>query len=124
MTLRPALAIGVLVLVSLACGQYVPTVTPTAQVTPEPQEAATQPATPTPAPSPVPTAADVAVIVVPAVNVRAEPDGAVIGSLAAGDSVTVLECRDSWCQVEYLEQTGYIWAGCLSIESGLGCEAK
>jgi uncharacterized protein YgiM (DUF1202 family) len=115
----PILAILAAILASLACTQVVQIPTPTVP----PLPSATSTAKP-PTPTASPTAADVATVVQATVNLRAEPDGAVIGSLAAGDSVTVLECADSWCEVEYLEQIGYIWQGCLSIESGLKCEAK
>jgi hypothetical protein len=92
-----------------------------------PPPSATSTAKPTPTPSPtstVPTAADVATVVQATVNLRAEPDGAVIGALAAGDSVTVIECVDSWCKIETDVLGGWIYQGCLSLETELECQAK
>jgi hypothetical protein len=127
MTLRPALAIGVLVLVSLACGQYVPTVTPTAQVTPEPQEVATQTATLPPTPSPVPTAADVADTVIvkqPIVRVRDAADGDPTGDyVTAGQEVNVLEYSEDGDWARIAEPPGWVWAGCLEGVNDKGCEA-
>lgn len=125
MTLRPLLAIGVLVLVSLACGQYVPTVTPTT-----PAATATRPSpaptvTRTPEIAPEPSQGHTAVILRPLVNVRETPGGAVIVTLAEGDTVTVNICSDSWCEiVEPVE--GWIFAGCLDMEASekLGCRAE
>lgn len=95
---------------------------------------------PTPSPTPPPSATlhlvatakatdaqasiDTATVVQATVNLRAEPDGDVIGALAAGDTVVLLSCDGDWCQVEYLEQTGYVFKGCLSVESSLLCQAK
>ena len=116
----------VLVLASLACGQIVTTPIPTAVI------AITQ--TPTVAPTPIPSptvtlSPDMAQIVAPTVNVRQTPDGTVIGTLKAGDAVTVLGCGTDpeaddyrWCSIA--EPSGYVWQGCLSINDGLGCEAK
>ena len=74
-------------------------------------------------PSPTATLSpDMAQIVAPVVNVRAKPDGDVIGTLKAGDAVTVLSCDGNWCEIA--DPAGYVFKGCLSVESGLGCEAK
>ena len=81
-------------------------------------------------PSPTVTLSpDMAQIVAPTVNVRQTPDGTVIGTLKAGDAVTVLGCGTDpeaddyrWCSIA--EPSGYVWQGCLSINDGLGCEAK
>jgi hypothetical protein len=129
--IRVLFALAVLSLASLACGgQFVATVTPTSQP-PQVVTQVTPVSTPTntPAsalpPSPVPTAADVATVVQATVNLRAEPDGAVIGSLAAGDSVTVIRCDADWCEIETEQMSGFIFAGCLSgYGEGKGCEAK
>lgn len=64
-----------------------------------------------------------AVVAGPFVNVRAAPDGTVIGTLRAGDAVEVLECASNWCRVR--EPGGWIWQGCLSYRpAGLECRAK
>jgi hypothetical protein len=133
MTLRPALAISVLVLVSLACGQYVPTVTPTAQVTPEPQEVTpVSTLRPTLRPSPVPTStpADTATIRA-TVYVRQSADAASaeVGSLETGQTVEVLACDGSWCEIEYMFEnetvTGFVFRGCLSDNpDNLKCEVR
>jgi hypothetical protein len=122
---RPCIFILALILASLACGQY---------VTPTPTVSAPAPSTPTPAATaaaltatPSPTEAadslqDVRQIKAVAVNVRAEPEGAVVGALQAGDRVTVNECSNNWCSIsEPLE--GWVWEGCLS-GSEKGCEAR
>lgn len=58
----------------------------------------------------------------PVVNVRAEPSGTVLRTLRAGDHVTLLLCRNDWCE---LADGGWIFRGCLSIHGNLGCtEAK
>ena len=118
--------------VTLACGGTF-LATPTPQVTPM-QAVGVPEVTPSPAPSPTLTApaksptsaaqSSTATILRPAVNLRDEPGGVVIGTLAAGDVVTVLECKDNWCKVSLLEQTGYIYRGCLSGNDDLGCEAR
>ena len=112
-------AIGLLAAASLACTQAVQI--PTATPLPSP----TDTARPTLRPSPSPTAeVDTATVASAAVNVRAEPAGAVIGSLEAGDTVTVTECADSWCKIEQPFE-GYIWQGCLSDNpTKLGCQAE
>ena len=126
-------AVVVLLLSSLACEQAVVTVTPIT-----PAEAVTTPDnTPTPTPTPRPTgtaAADVAVvaeIVRPVVNYRDAAGGTVIGNLEAGDTVTVLGCIEDgdlagWCEVEIETEQMFVfvWAGCLSIDSEKGCQAK
>ena len=126
--------LSILLLSSLACGQIVTTPIPTAVSI----IAITQTPTMTPTPIPSPTAPtdgtvtlspDTAQIVAPTVNVRQTPDGTVIGTLKAGDAVTVLGCGTDpeaddyrWCSIA--EPSGYVWQGCLSINDGLGCEAK
>jgi hypothetical protein len=87
----------------------------------------------TPAPTVTPTATphepheeDVQTATVRAalVNVRANPDGEVVGQVEAGTDVRIIECADGWCEVEADEMTGWIYQGCLSIADGQGCEAK
>jgi hypothetical protein len=120
------LAFLLLVIPMLACGQYI-TPTPTATEVPN---TPTIP-TPTPFPTSTPEPVDVgnatqeAVTVLQAVvNVRSEPGGAVVGSLAAGDPVTVTGCADNWCEISQ-PISGFVWMGCLSNKpDGLGCEAR
>jgi uncharacterized protein YgiM (DUF1202 family) len=120
---RLKLALLVLVLSSLACMEPIVTATPEVTLTSEP--IVTIPAPTTPPSSPVPTAADVAVILRPVVNLRAEAGGAVVESVTAGTVVTVIDCGPEWCQVEYMEQIFYIWRGCLDgYADGRGCEAE
>jgi uncharacterized protein YgiM (DUF1202 family) len=119
---RIVLALSVLALSILACGQYVPTVTPTPAVS-------ETPSSPTPTPAPTATerprtteeAADVQTATVRAalVNVRANPGGEVIGQVEAGQEVTVLETDGDWVRIE----GGWIWGGCL-VGSDRGCEAR
>jgi len=126
---RLYVALLVLVLVSLACMEPIVTTTPT--TTPAPAVLApTVTTTPTLLPSPTATLSpDVAQIVAPVVNVRAKPDGDVIGTLKAGDAVTVLRCGTDpeaddyrWCSIA--EPAGWVWQGCLSGNPDLRCEAK
>jgi membrane-bound ClpP family serine protease len=57
-------------------------------------------------------------------NVRAEPNGAVVGYLGGGESVTVSECDGSWCHIEQ-PFDGWVWRGCLTDNpDDLGCQAK
>src|SRR3990170_4173747 len=105
-TRTTVLFVVVLVLSSLACGQIVTTL-PT---TPAPAVVATPTVTITPTILPSPTATlspGVAQIVAPVVNVRAKPDGVVIGTLKAGDAVTVLSCDGNWCEIA--EPAGYVF---------------
>jgi hypothetical protein len=112
----------VLVLSSLACMEQVVTPTPTVSaVAPTPSLV---PATPTRRAVPSATAEDVQTAVVRAalVNVRAMPDGEVIGQIEAGQEVEIVECQDNWCLL--VEPAGYVFQGCLSIADGQGCTAK
>ena len=121
---RALFAVLVVVGVTLACGTYV-TPTPTALpasgvtvVTPTP----TRTARPTPTPT---AAADEHVTIQATVNVRAEPDGIVIGSLASGEVVDLERCRDNWCKIRIERVFGYVWQGCTSNNPrNLGCEAR
>jgi SH3-like domain-containing protein len=64
-----------------------------------------------------------ALVADPFVNVRASPEGTVIGTLRAGDAVEIIECANHWCRIE--EPSGWIWQGCLSDPpAGLGCQAR
>jgi hypothetical protein len=125
-TLKILTTVLVLVLSSLACMEQV--------ATPTPAVSAAEPApTPSPVPAsatrraaPSPTAeADVQTAVVRAafVNVRAMPDGEVIGQIEAGQEVEIVECQDNWCLL--VEPAGYVFQGCLSEVAGeLRCEAR
>lgn len=64
-----------------------------------------------------------ATVKLPTVNVRAAPNGKVIGSLSVGTTVTVRQCVGNWCEIT--EPAGYIFRGCLSDNpEKLGCSAK
>jgi uncharacterized protein YgiM (DUF1202 family) len=97
--------------------------------------------TPTPPPAPpataifTPTATSVhvethvytatpqaAIVLAVYVNVRQTPDGAVIGTLEAGEVVTVLDVRGDW--VHIVEPDGWVYIGCLKDLSDKKCEAK
>jgi hypothetical protein len=118
-----------LVLASLACGQYVPTVTPIPTVTPTARPsltpASTQPPTQRATAEPI-----MAIVKAAVINVRAEPDGEVIAILNAGNTVKLLDncSADNWCKVQFgsagVTVTGYIWKGCLRLKSELGCSAR
>jgi SH3-like domain-containing protein len=76
-------------------------------------------------PSPTEAAeADTAQVIAAALYVRQLPDAGSekVGELYVGQRVTVISCADEWCQIEH--PFGYVYQGCLSIESDLGCEAK
>lgn len=119
----------VLVLSVLACMEPIATITPTGQpdavfisdtpTLPPPTQTATIP-TSTPLPLSTTQTATVKAVTV---NVRQLPNGEVIGHLEAGQSVTVLECVDSWCQISD-PVSGYVFQGCLSVADGQGCEAR
>jgi hypothetical protein len=121
---RVLIGVTILVLVTLACGQYVPTVTPTADA---PTAAPTPTVTPTAAPTISPTEAgaqDVAIVRQAFVNVRTEPDGAVIGYVEAGQEVSVLGCDGDWCEISTDALSGWIFRGCLIGNDDLKCEAR
>jgi uncharacterized protein YgiM (DUF1202 family) len=125
--------VGILLLSSLACGQYV-TTTPSPTLTtvsPSLVPAVLSPTrTPVPTETPQTVATNQAVIVKAVVNVRTSPCdkdgnncGNVIGSLEAGDVVEVIECRDNWCQVK--KPDGWVFQGCTDNNPNeLKCEAK
>lgn len=120
---KTILAILALILASMACGTYVtvtpdPTaILPTVTLSPTLAELL-----PTATARVIPTEQQAATIVQPFVNVRSAPDGDVIGFLRAGDMVSVLSCSELWCEIE--TPAGYVWKGCLTIESELGCSAR
>ena len=122
------LAIAVLALSALACGQYVPTITPTPSPVP-PTAAAT--ATPEPTRTPEPTATDGEVVqtatIQATVYVRtaADPNSPEAGSLTTGAEVEIVACEGDWCEIRTNELTGYVFRGCLSDNpEGLRCEAR
>ena len=108
-----------LLLSMLACmvQQITPTPTTpdnTATPTPPPAALATEPA----------TQAVTARVIAGSVNVRSEPNGEVVGQIFSDQSVTVLACVDGWCQIETDVLTGYVFEGCLSVETEKRCEAR
>lgn len=131
---RFLLSMTALVVMSLACGQYV---TPT-PLTPTPPAATLTPSL-APSATVAATARAVAteiaknfvVVRQAVVNVREAPCdakgdncGVVVGSVTAGQSVELVgKCnKDGWCQI--VDPAGYVFQGCLSIADGQGCEAK
>jgi curli biogenesis system outer membrane secretion channel CsgG len=121
--MRNLLALIVLALATLACGQYV-TATPTI---PPPSPSATAPAptaTPEPTLASVPAQDAQTATIRATVYVRAEPDAnsPEIGSLMTGEVVEIVTCAGDWCQIE---PEGYVWRGCLSENpDNLKCEAR
>ena len=120
---RHVYALIVLVLATLACGQYI---TPTPEAIP-PTSAATRQPTLSPTGTAVPSATaeadDTAVVRAAAVNVRNAPDGSeVVGQLVAGTDVLILEIDGDWAHIA--EPDGWVFVGCLSISDGKGCLAK
>jgi len=132
-------AILVLALGVLSCGQIVTTPTPTAETTPTlrlptslpvrstqtGRQVEAGPPLPTLTASPAPEAtAWSATVRQPTVRVRQSPDGPETGDyLVAGQAVTILGCIDNWCYISS-PYVGYVWAGCLTVESGLKCQSK
>jgi hypothetical protein len=129
---RNLVALLVLVLSTLACGQYV-TTTPSPTLTtvsPSLVPAVLSPTqTPVPTETPQTVATNQAVIVKAVVNVRTSPCdkdgnncGSVIGSLEAGDVVEVIECKDDWCSIK---PEGWVFQGCTNNNpNNLKCQAK
>ncbi|HJS17321.1 MAG TPA: SH3 domain-containing protein [Anaerolineales bacterium] len=120
--------VAVIILGTSACLD-IPTATPAPTVTPSASlQSPTRTARPTPTPNaePEPQTATVSRAVV---NVRDEPGGAVIGSVEAGDVVTVLSCRGDYCEIEpqaeWDVEHAFVFRGCLDgYEGGRGCEAR
>jgi uncharacterized protein YgiM (DUF1202 family) len=124
-------AVVILLLSSLACEQAVVTVTPTtvAEAVTTPDN--TPPPTLRPSPSPTVTAeADTATIRATVyVRQAADAASAEVGSLETGQTVEVLACDGSWCEIEYMfEDTavrGYVFRGCTSNNpEKLSCEVR
>jgi uncharacterized protein YgiM (DUF1202 family) len=124
MTRHVCAAIVILALAALACGQYIPTVTPTAAPSATPTPTASP--APTATVTPFPTSEDVNTVTIRAVvYIRAEADAnsAAVGSLETGQRVEVVECSAEWCEIRTPVQ-GYVWRGCTSDPAGLSCEAR
>jgi hypothetical protein len=112
-------AIVVMFVFSILASSAVPTQTPTATSL----VAATRQPTKTATSTPRVTTIDAGVRA-SSLNVRAEPNGAVVGYLGGGESVTVSECDGSWCHIEQ-PFDGWVWRGCLTDNpDDLGCQAK
>lgn len=109
-------AMLIIMLSVIACNQPIPTTLPTAVVI---LTAIRTTLTPTPDNTPERTA----VVSRPVVNVRETSNGKVIGFLRAGESVEIVECKNNWCQISS-PIAGFVFLGCLDIESDLGCTAK
>src|SRR5690242_17502458 len=100
---RVAVVIVFLVLSSLACSIQT---SPAATATPAPTVVTVEKQVTT-----VPTTPEwTATVKLPTVNVRAEPNGKVVGSLTVGTTVTVRQCVGNWCQIA--EPVGWIFKGC------------
>jgi cytoskeletal protein RodZ len=97
--------------------------TPSAPASTPTPAATAVPVTATPSPTEA-AEADTAQVIAAALYVRQLPDAGSekVGELYVGQRVTVISCADEWCQIEH--PFGYVYQGCLSIESDLGCEAK
>lgn len=118
---RCVLAALVLAVASLACSIPVGNGLPTEEISPS-----NVLAVPTHTATALPTLTPdtwTAKIVLPTVNVRSEPNGAVVGNVRAGASVEILECTKNWCKIK--EPAGWVFRGCLSDNpSNLGCQTK
>ena len=124
MNYRIIFALCVLMLSVLACGQYVGTPTPAVTLTPT-----APPLTPSPLPSPTAqptgTATDearTAIVRAALVNVRAKPNGEVVGQIEAGQEVTILETDGDWVRIA--DPAGWVYIGCLEGLSEKGCVTK
>lgn len=119
---RKALALLFIALALSGCLE-VPTLPPPATATNTASPLPTGTPTAKPATEIVPVST--AVVSKPVVNVRVEPDGEVVGSVKAGEIVTLLECVDDWCNISTDVLSGWVWRGCLSDNPDkLGCEAR
>jgi hypothetical protein len=125
------LAVLVLTLASIACGQQVVVTTPTIQADNTAQPITTPDNTPSLLPTPTAEAeaeteqAEVRGVVV---NVRQSPAGTIVGQVYSGQPVDVLGCQEyegkgRWCEIEAGDISGYVYEGCLNTESGLLCQA-
>jgi hypothetical protein len=128
-TLKILTTVLVLVLSTLACGQYV-TPTPAAMEPTPPPPTAT--ATPTQTPRATATSEDVSTLTIQAVvYIRAEADANSddVGSLQTGAEVELRgECSEAWCPVRVKINgkpvDGWVFRGCTSDPNGLLCEAR
>lgn len=57
-------------------------------------------------------------------SVRDNAGGIVKSWLKSGQVVTVIGCKDNWCQIRTNILTGYVFRGCLSGNDDLGCKAR
>ena len=121
---RFLLSMTALAVMSLACGQQIVTPTPEPTPTASPQPAATlSPTAPPTASATEAEQTETATVRAALVNVRAEPGGEVVGQLTAGTDVRVIGCEGDWCEIEADEASGFVFIGCLSVDSGKGCIA-
>jgi hypothetical protein len=120
---RVLLAVIVLAGVTLACGTYAPTVTPTAAPSATPTPTATP--VPTATVTPFPTSEDVNTVTIRAVVwIRSEPDETRIGSLETGQAVELIGCNGEWCEIRTDGLSGFVFRGCTSDNpDNLKCEA-
>ncbi len=121
---RLLVTLGILVLSSMACGQYVTPLPDNTPTTLPPTLTETVVQTPTTVSTTVTTPVWTATVSQVQVNVRDEPDGnTVIGYLVSGDEVVISRCVGDWCKIKE-PVVGWIFKGCLSIGSDLGCSSK
>jgi hypothetical protein len=113
-------ALLVLVLSALACSVPVPASSTTAVTTPT---VSTETPAITVVEDPDNTPVWRTTVVRPVVNVREKPGGKVIATLGTGDTVEIVNCTGSWCQIQ--KPAGFVFRGCLSDNPArLGCQAK
>jgi hypothetical protein len=117
--MKPLYLVAVFVALLLeACLEIPPLPTRTTTVT----ESAT--ARPTETEAPTRTPRQTARVLPEVLSVRDSAGGIVIDWLQADQLVTVIECKDKWCQISTNVLTGYVFRGCLSGNTDLGCSAK
>ena len=123
---KPILAaILVLILATLSCQQAITPVVPVSPVPTTSPILADDTATAQPVSSPTVSKVVTATVSHPVVNVRDNPGGIVIGSLQSGDTVTVVSCKDNWCEISTDVLSGFVYRGCISDNPDkLGCEAR
>jgi hypothetical protein len=120
---RTMLAVCVLMLSALACGEFVSTSTPQATPTPPPSASPVPTLTATPRATEAAADTQVAVVRQPVVRVRDAADGLPTGDyITAGQSVTILRVDGDWVQIQ--EPPGWVYIGCLEGLSEKGCEAR
>jgi hypothetical protein len=124
--MRLKVALIVLALATLACGQQIVTPTPTVTPTPPPSASPSPVPTATATPRATEAAADTAVIQATVwVRLSDNSDSDRIGSLTTGDRVVIVKCTGQWCEVKAGELSGYVWRGCTDNNpDNLLCEAK